>query len=401
MPTLHLTQRAVDKLAAPHHDGKQTIYWDDELRGFGVQCSGKTNQLLYIAQRDVNGRARRMTLGTVTGLRLEEARRRAEDTLDDLRRGLDPKKKGKTFTLQAVLDEYLGPKDQQDDHPTLRQTSVSLYWQLERWLESWLSRPLAEITFEMVDGRHKQLAKEIGETTANLAMRVFRIAWNYAADRSTLPQCPVSKLRWFEERRRTRHVEVEQLPDFYQAVNTLEGTVRDYIMLMLLTGMRRRECAGLRWEWIDMRSRIIHLPREATKAKRALDLPMSDAVHDLLVTRRTRSGNGEFVFPGQGKKVGHITSATWALKQVEKATGIRVSPHDLRRTFASVAADTDGVSWIALKVMLNHTTKGDVTAGYVQMTTEQMRAAVQRVAGRILALCGVQAALPANVAKLR
>ena len=42
----------------------------------------------------------------------------------------------------------------------------------------------------MVDRKHKELAKEIGPSTANLAMRVLRIVWNYAADRSTLPECP-------------------------------------------------------------------------------------------------------------------------------------------------------------------------------------------------------------------
>jgi hypothetical protein len=218
MPRLNLTQRAIAKFPAPHPDGQQTIYWDDELRGFGVQCSGKTNQKLYVAQRDVGGRTRRVTLGTVSGLALDEARKRAEDILDDLRRGIDPKQKLRTYTLQAALDEYLGPKDV--EHPSLSPASVALYRQLERLLTPWLNRNLSEITFDMVERRHKELAKEIGKSTANLAMRVLRIVWNYAADRSKLPECPVSRLkkRWYEEPRRTRSVTFEQLPAFYQAV---------------------------------------------------------------------------------------------------------------------------------------------------------------------------------------
>jgi hypothetical protein len=82
-------------------------------------------------------------------------------------------------------------------------------------------------------------------------------------------------------------------------------------------------------------------------------------------------------------------------------TGIEVSCHDLRRTFASVAADTPEVSWLALKVMLNHTTRGDVTAGYVQISNEQLRAAVQRVADKISELCGVKPFVEGNVARLR
>src|SRR5262249_32400610 len=125
MPITHLTQRAVGKLVAPHPDGKQTIYWDDELRGFGVQCSGKTTQRLYIAQRDVNGRARRVTLGAVNEIKFEVARQRAENMLDELRRGIDPKKRQKTYTLREALSEYLGPKDKKAEHPTLRPASVA------------------------------------------------------------------------------------------------------------------------------------------------------------------------------------------------------------------------------------------------------------------------------------
>jgi hypothetical protein len=68
MPRLNLTQRAIAKLPAPHPDGVQTIYWDEELRGFGVQCSGKTNQKLFIAQRDVGGRTRRIGARTAIAM---------------------------------------------------------------------------------------------------------------------------------------------------------------------------------------------------------------------------------------------------------------------------------------------------------------------------------------------
>jgi integrase len=399
MPTMHLTQRALVKLIAPHPDGQQTIYWDDELRGFGVQCSGKTNQRLFIAQRDVGGRTRRITLGTVSGLTLDVARRRAEDALDDLRRGIDPKKKSKTYTLQEALNEHLGPRDEK--HPTLRPASVALYWQLERLLKPWLNRNLSEITFEMVERKHKELAKEIGASTANLAMRVLRIVWNYAADRSTLPECPVGRLkkRWFEEKHRTRCVTFEQLPKFYEAVHKLESAAaRDYILLMLFTGMRRREAAGLRRDDIDLAQKIIRLPAEATKAKRALDLPMSTFVHDMLVARRATGSASSFVFPGRGN-TGHITSADNAFDAIAEATGIKVSSHDMRRTFASVAEDE--VSWLTLKVMLNHTTKGDITMRYPQISTERLRKAVQEVCDKTLALCSVKPISAANVQKLR
>jgi hypothetical protein len=212
MPRLNLTKRAVTKLVAPHPDGKQTVYWDDELRGFGVQCSGKTNQKHFIAQRDLpGGKPRRVTIGAVNTLTLNVARDRAANVLDDLRRGIDPKHKAPTFTLQAALDNYIAAR------PNLRPASISLYRQVERVLAFWLNRDLKTITPEMVEKRHRAIAEEIGTSTANLIMRVFRIVWNFAADRTILPPNPVLRLRrqWYAEPRRTRLVQPEELPAFY------------------------------------------------------------------------------------------------------------------------------------------------------------------------------------------
>ena len=63
---------------------------------------------------------------------------------------------------------------------------------------------------------------------------------------------------------------------------------RDYLLLILFTGLRRSEAASLRWDDVDLRERMIHLPRTRTKSKRRLDLPMSDYLHDLLTLRGHR-----------------------------------------------------------------------------------------------------------------
>jgi hypothetical protein len=73
---------------------------------------------------------------------------------------------------------------------------------------------------------------------------------------------------------------------------------------------------------------------------------------------------------------------------VAAACGVRVSPHDLRRTFITVAESCE-ISPMALKAMVNHSLGGDVTAGYVQMTTERLRAPVQKVADEMKRLCGI------------
>ena len=53
MPRTSLTQRVIARLPAPDPGGKQLLHWDVQLRGFGVLCSGTTNQKVFVAQRDL------------------------------------------------------------------------------------------------------------------------------------------------------------------------------------------------------------------------------------------------------------------------------------------------------------------------------------------------------------
>lgn len=403
MPKLKLTDKAIAKMPAPSLSGKQVLHWDTELRGFAVLCSGITNARTFVVQRDLpNGKTRRLTVAAVTELSLDKARDRAADMLDGLRRGVDPKVKVVAPTLRWSLDNYLAAMKR------LRPASVRVYKQIERTLEPWMDLELREITSEMVEERHRAIAAAIGKngtrysgtSTANGAMRTLRILWNFAAERAELPPNPVRRLKrqWYDEPRRTRMVRAEDLPKFYDAVRSLKNAVaRDYLLLLLFTGFRRGEAATLRWDDIDLTEHVIRLPAPRTKAGRKLDLPMSDLVRDLLVARRSL-GNAGFVFPGPGAS-GHISDTGSPLSVIENAAGIKVSAHDLRRTFITIAESAD-ISPLALKALVNHSLGNDVTAGYVQLTTERLRDPVDRVADKVKALCGIKPVGGKNVAKL-
>ena len=404
MPRVKITEKALAKIKAPDPSKRQTLHWDTELRGFAVLASGTTNARTYVVQRDLpNGRTRRVTVGAVNELALELARERAADMLDDLRRGIDPKRKTANLTLRTTLDAYLAA------NKSLRPASIRAYRiSVERHLTPWLDWVLPDITAEMVEERHRKIAAEVakgerynGTTTANLAMRTLRILWNFTADRTPdLPPNPVRRLRrqWYAEPRRERLVRTEELPKFFQAVSALPNAVaRDYLLFVLFTGLRLGESTSLRWEDVDLVQKIIRVPAARTKAGRKLDLPMSDFVRDLLVARRAL-GDAKFVFPGPGK-AGHFADANYPLAQVAKASGVQVSAHDLRRTFITVAESCD-ISPIALKALVNHSTGSDVTAGYVQISTERLREAAQKVADRMKQLCGVVTPVGDNIAKL-
>jgi integrase len=400
MPMQKLTKAAIDRIKAPDPSGKQVIYWDGELRGFGVLASGTTGAKSFIAQRRLpDGRTRRVTVGAVGEFeKVEDARRKAGNLLAGLREGRDPKaerRRAQASTLRGTLESYL--RSRKD----LRERSVENYRHaIERHFEAWLERPLGEITPDMVEDKHFAIGKAVGPAAANHAMRTLRALWNLALDRDpTLPANPVRRLKkaWFPVPARERMVRTEELPAFYKAVCELPSrTHRDYVLLLLFTGLRRREAAALRWDEIDFAERVIRLPATRTKAGRKLDLPMPDFVRDLLVARRALGDDGPFVF-GADSKSGHIEEPKFPMQQIGRATGIAVSVHDLRRTFVTIAEGAD-ISPLALKALVNHSLGKDVTSGYVQMTAERLREPAQRVCDRLKVLCGIT--LPEGIARI-
>jgi integrase len=349
-----------------------------------------------------DGRTRRLTIGAVGEFaKVEDARRKAGSLLAGLREGKDPKAErrkaaARNRTLRTWFEHFL------EFNKDLRPRSVEEYRRsVERHLESWLERPLREITRDMVEDRHAELGKNVGKAAADAAMRALRVIWNHALDRDeTLPANPVRVLKkhgWFRPPPRTRSVHLEDLARFYGAVEQLPNTTAaDYIKLVLFTGLRRREAAALAWDEVDFTARVIRLPMVRAKGKRKLDLPMSSFVRDLLVARRAIGNDDGLVF-GADSRSGHIEEPRFAFQEIADATGIKVSPHDLRRTFVTVA-ESCNISPLALKALVNHAIGGDVTEGYVQMTVEQLREPAQKVCDRMMELCGIQ--LPEGIPAL-
>jgi integrase len=77
------------------------------------------------------------------------------------------------------------------------------------------------------------------------------------------------------------------------------------------------------------------------------------------------------------------------MDKVEIASGVRFCIHDMRRTFATAAASLD-VPAYAVKALLNHKSTGDVTAGYIQVTTERLRVPMQRITDYFLSAGGLR-----------
>ena len=411
MSRVKFTEKSVAKLRAPAPSGRQQLHWDLGLPGFGLLVSGVSDARTWI----VKAAGKRRKIGRADVMNLEQARAEARKAMLGLAARIDPRAKpASAATLGEIAAGYVASA-------SLRPRTAESYRGAIACFTDWANRPIGGITREMVEKRHRAIAAEVeardraaiarhakahlrraertekhdpeasarhralfeaarereprsGHAVANGAMRVLRLLWNFAADKDpSLGPNPV-RLRkaWFKVARRERLVKADDLKKFHDAVTALPNPIaRDFVRLLLFTGLRRREAAALKW---------------------------SDVVRDLLVARRAL-GDARFVFPANSKS-GHIEEPRAALDLVAAATGIAVSVHDLRRTFISTAESVD-ISPIALKALVNHAIGGDVTANYAILSVERVRAASQRVADRLKELCAISAPAGKTIARLR
>lgn len=386
---------------------------DDDVPGLAVRITPAGHRA-FVFEKRVNGRNRRMTLGTYGALTLEQARQLARVTAGEIAGGADPvaekrKRAHRAVTLGEVFEEYLRvrelrPRTTQDMRCALRD------------LSDWTARPVTEITRDMVTARHMRLG-ERSKARANGTMRYLRAWLNFAAERYAttdgplLTHNPVKRLSavrgWYRVDRRRTFIKPHELRPWMLAVQGLgevpdraPGTgwdmpklrhgdmQRDFYMLLALTGLRRSEALGLRWVDVDFAGRTLTV--RGTKNHRDHTLPLPGYLVDMLRERKAQAGS-TFVFSeSDGQRLQNLR---YGLERVAKVSGVKFCPHDLRRTFATVAESLDLPAY-ALKHLLNHSSGADVTAGYVVVTTERLRAPMERICDYMLKTGGLREVAP-------
>lgn len=385
MSQLKLTKSQVDKI--PFTVGGQRIYMDRDIPGFGLRVGRQVK--CYFVQRHIGRKNIRVTIGRHGIFTAEEARREARELLVRMTRGENPneaKRRARvyTITLGEALDEYLLIRKE------LRPFTVKTYRHvISYYLEDWVDKPLADITANMVIQMHFRIGTAVSGDTANNVMRVLRAIYNLAIlVHEDMPSNPVLRLTqtraWYRQVRRQSVVKLHELPAWYSAVMDLENDLaRDYLRLILFTGMRRSEALRLRWRDVDLKERTLFVPD--TKNHEPLMLPLSEFLMQLFQVRYQASGDSEFVFPGDGA-TGHAIEPKKFIGHVREASGVEFTLHDLRRTFITVAESLD-ISTYALKRLLNHKDSRDVTAGYIVLTAERLRQPMDKISRFLLSAC--------------
>ncbi len=385
-----LTQRFIDKHINRPNRG-QIIYRDTELRGFGLRVTH--GSMSYIVEYRVNGVRRRVTIGPHGLLNPRLARQEAHKLLVAAATGHDPKvdeahHRISNVTLNEVLEHYLSVRP-------LRPNSVRSFKQiLKRCLPDWFEKPIVSITRDMIVSRHRELTRVTrfgtsGKAQANVAMERLSILINFAANnykvdgQPIILHNPVKKLSQIRPGhkipRRQSLIPDHKLACWYQAVISQKRKVhRDYLLLVVFTGLRKNEAATLRWCDIDLDGRVLTVRAEIAKNYREHRLPICDFLYVLLSLRKAEAErfDSDYVFPGrQGRH--HIIDLKHVVSRISETIGYKFMIHDLRRVYLTSAEKLE-IPHYALKKLANHVSSNDVTGGYIVVDVERLRGYVTK-----------------------
>lgn len=385
---MRITKSFVDQVALPQSgpDGKptQAFYRDATISGFGLRVtSGGAKS--FIVEKRVDGRVKRKTLGRYGNLTVEQARKEAMKFLGKVATGIDPirevqEKRAQRVTLSDAYKDYLATRKNLKPN-TLHDYNRSM----SGMFKDWQTKALADISRDMVLNRHTEYGQR-SPARADNGMRVLRAIFNHALQRyqdssgkpflSANPVDVLSHQRaWYKVERRQTLIKDHQLKVWYDATLQLNNqTTRDYLHLVLLTGLRRTEAATLTWDQVDFREKTLTIT--ATKNSRVHRLPFSDAIEELL-KRRFDERTSPFAFPSDAER-GHLSEPRTAIARVCKLSGVTFTLHDLRRTFITAAERLD-IPAYALKRLINHKDPNDVTEGYIIFDVERLRVPMQKI----------------------
>jgi integrase len=189
--------------------------------------------------------------------------------------------------------------------------------------------------------------------SANRTLAALRKLFNWAEGRYGLSGNPCDKVEMpGTETSRDRILTDAEMVAVWQAAEEQGGHFGSVVKLLILTGQRRNEVAGMEWRELDLAAKLWKLPRGRVKNDSGHEVPLSEQALAIIESVPRIAGR-QLLFTTTGNTP--VSGFSKAKVEIDEACGVEDwTIHDLRRTVASGMARL-GVSLPVIEKILNHT----------------------------------------------
>jgi integrase len=313
---------------------------------FIVQPSGAKS---WAVRYRHGGRTRKYTIGPHPLFDLKAAREAGTKALRTAAEGRDPaaeKRRTDTDSVAAAVTQFIERYCKRNYRPQPLRGTVRL---LEAHvLARWRDRKIDDITRADVRDMLERIKAPI---LANRVHAIVRKLFNWSVENDIIANSPVAGIKQPSiETARDRVLTDDELRLVWQAAEKIGPPVGSMVQLLILTGQRRGEVAGMEWAELDLEAGLWTLPAGRVKNGRRHEVPLSRQA--MAIVKRLPHISDCLVFSLNG--LAQFGSFSRYKRHVD--TLVNIPPwvvHDLRRTAASGMARL-GTSLPVIEKVLNH-----------------------------------------------
>jgi integrase len=409
MPTTNLSNKTTGSLAPRP---KTYVAYDTKLPGFGCRVTPSGAKSWIVEYRPGGGGRRvaktRMTLGSVSALPADRARRAATEILARARLGQDvaaeKAARRKAATVEQLFERYMA----EEIRPTRKPSTTIIYeMQFRRHVLPQIGKTRAcDVTRSTIMRLHRSIGEHT-QVTANRVVVLISGLYSWAASVGEIPDGlqPAKGVTRYREEGRERYLSGDELARLGNALRVAEQEGLPWhidetkptakhaprienrriklspfavaaIKLLLLTGCRLREILHLQWKNVDFERGMLFLPDSKTGRKPVLlSLPAMTVLESL-----PRVGT-YVIFGAHLNRPRHDLQRPWeAIVRYASLDGVRL--HDLRHSFAATGA-ANGLGLLVIGKLLGHR-NAETTARYAHLDSHPERRATNSIANELV-----------------
>lgn len=406
---LVFSAKTIDRLPPAGKD-KRDVYRDRHTHGLTLRVTDTgAKSFAAVTWSARRHKPERITLGPYPALTVERARELCRAAVDDIKAGVSRVEAKAALagapTLGEVFERYLTEKRDRSGRGLSEWTRESHRYLWQRYFAGQpinvkgssdrtgpkgafvgpdlASRKVSTLGAEDFRAVIEKMATAGISATAGRARSLAQAVCTFARKRKIWPDAPRlgEEIDPFGKHRRERPIQDRELGALFAQLEHESADIRDAVLLMLLTGLRRSNVEGCKWQWVDFDTATISVPVSDFKTKVAFTAALVEPALRILVDRRKRIVAGEFVFPRQSNPRAHWELAHTTWRRVLKDAGLNdLRIHDLRHACGQTLTRL-GVPQALHMHVLGHSSLA-ASSRYQQMNTTDTREALSKVATR-------------------